>query len=95
MDLEKFKNDISRICSESGVSRLAVFGSVARGSDSDDSDVDLIVEFKEPAGLVKLLKLERRFEDVFRRKVDLGTEASLHPLIRSQVENDLKLLYED
>ena len=95
MELRRFKDEIDRICSESGVARLSVFGSVARGSDRDDSDVDLIVEFKEPAGLVKLLKLEKSFEDVFGRKVDLGTKASLHPLIRSAVTRDLMVLYED
>ena len=95
MDLTEFKSEIESICSESGVARLAVFGSVARGDDRPDSDVDLLVEFKVPTGLPGLLKLERRFESTFGRKVDLGTAASLHPLIRTMVSSELKVLYED
>ena len=95
MDFNRFKNEIDAICSDSGVVRLAVFGSVARGNDRPDSDVDLLVEFKGPVGLPGLLKLERRFESAFGRRVDLGTESSLHPLIKSQVRRELKILYED
>lgn len=95
MDFNRFKNEIDAICSGFGVARLAVFGSVARGNDRPDSDVDLIVEFKGPVGLPGLLKLERKFESTFGRKVDLGTEASLHPLIKAHVGRELKVLYED
>ena len=95
MDLTRFKKEIDSICSASGVARLAVFGSVARGSDTPDSDVDLLVEFKVPVGLPGLLKLERQFAAALGRKVDLGTEAGLHPLIKAQVGNEMKVIYED
>lgn len=95
MDLNKFKKDIDSICSEAGISRLSVFGSVARGKERPDSDIDLLVSFKKPVGLIGLLKLERRFKTALGRKVDLGTEASLHPLIRSEIARELKVLYED
>ena len=95
MELARFKQEINSICSASGVAELAVFGSVARGTDRPESDVDLLVEFKQPVGLPALLKLERQFEDALGRKVDLGTEASLHPLIKPRVNAELKVIYED
>ena len=94
MDLDRFRDQINGICAEFDVARLAVFGSVARGTDEADSDVDLLVRFKRPVGLVDLLRLESRFERTFGRKVDLGTESSLHPLIEKNVRHDLRVIYE-
>lgn len=94
MDLDRFKKQINAICAEFDVARLAVFGSVARGTDGGDSDIDLLVKFRRPVGLVELLRLEDKFEGVFGRKVDLGTESSLHPLIEKSVRRDLRVLYE-
>lgn len=94
MDLRQFSTEIRTICREFDVAMLAVFGSVARGQETPESDVDLLVRFKHPVGLIELLQMEDRFSDVFGRKVDLGTEDSLHPLIRDNVMGDLKILYE-
>ena len=82
------------ICNEFDVARLGVFRSVARGTDGDDSDIDMLVKFKRPVGLVELLRLEGRFEGALGRKVDLGTESSLHPLIEKSVRRDLRIIYE-
>lgn len=94
MDLNKLKNKIRNICEESDLEMLGVFGSVARGDDRPDSDVDIIVRFKNPVGLLAMIRLEDRLRESIGRPVDLGTENSLHPLIRANVLNDLKILYE-
>ncbi len=94
MNLENFKNQLDDICRENGIAMLGVFGSVARGEDNGDSDIDLLVKLKEPVGLVEFIQLEDKFVDLFGRKVDLATEAALHPLIKDNVLNDLKVLYE-
>ena len=73
---------------------LGVFGSVARGEDNASSDIDLVVRFKNPVGLLDLIGIEERFEKALGRPVDLGTEASLHPLIKANVAKELKVLYE-
>lgn len=94
MDLADLKEKIRSICEDSGIAMLGVFGSVARGEDRPDSDVDIMVRFAKPIGLVDLIRLEDRFERVLGRRVDLGVESSLHPLIREQALKDLKILYE-
>lgn len=94
MDLELVKTKVRDICSEFGVSRLAVFGSVARGEDRPDSDIDLLARFNRPIGLPELIRLEDRFEKELGRRVDLGTEGDLHPLIESRVRKEMKVLYE-
>ncbi len=74
---------------------LGVFGSVANGKDTPESDIDLLIKLKEPVGLLEFIRLEDTFANALGRKVDLATEQSLHPLIRRNVLNDLKVLYED
>ncbi len=94
MEIERFKDELAAACRDFEVSRLAVFGSVARGDDGPQSDVDLLVRFAKPVGLTRLIKLEDRLAQILGRPVDLGTENSLHPLIKSNVLKESKLIYE-
>lgn len=95
MDLKPFLKQLRRLCQENNVEMLGVFGSVARGEDTKKSDVDMLVKFSKPIGLIELISLEDRFVEVLGRKVDLATEGSLHPLIRQNVLNDLNVIYEN
>ena len=94
MELNKFKKQLDELCRENGIAMLGVFGSVARGEDDDNSDIDLLIELKKPIGLIKFIQLENKFVDLLGRKVDLATEGALHPLIKDNVLKDLKVLYE-
>jgi predicted nucleotidyltransferase len=72
-----------------GVHSLALFGSLARDEATDQSDVDLLVEFDRAVGYFGLVALQDHLADLLRRPVDLGTLAGLKPRIRQQVERDL------
>jgi len=61
------------------VSRMAVFGSVARGDQTATSDVDLLVEFDRPVGMLKYMALANELEATLDSKVDLTTFRSLKP----------------
>lgn len=67
-----------------GVSRLSLFGSVARDEAGPESDVDLLVEFNRPIGL-RFFELQEFIEKLLRCRVDLGTPQSLKPRIRDRV----------
>ena len=95
MNLGPFLKQLPDLCRENNVAMLGVFGSVARGDDAPESDIDLLIKLKEPIGLIGFIKLEDKFVEVLGRKVDLATEAALHPLIRQDVMKDLKILYEN
>jgi predicted nucleotidyltransferase len=71
-----------------GVSRLAVFGSVARGDERADSDVDILVEFDRPVGFFALARLQRYLEGVIGRTVDLVTPGALRPEMRDAILRD-------
>ena len=68
-----------------GVSRLALFGSVARGKFYPGSDVDLLVEFDRPVGLLGLISLQLQLESMLGCHVDVGTVDCLKSAIRKDV----------
>lgn len=64
---------------------MRVFGSVARGEESDDSDIDLLVDLDEGVGLVTLIALGRELGDIFGREVDVVPAAGVKQEIQSVV----------
>ena len=82
------------ICRRNNVSKLSVFGSVARGEADDQSDVDLLIEFSKRKSLLALVALKRQFSAALGRKVDLLTEAAISPYLRDRIKQDRRLIYE-
>ena len=83
-----------------GVKRVAIFGSMVRGEDTPQSDVDILVALKPPderppLGLFKLIALEEELSEILGRKVDLVTEDSVSPYIRPYIENEKVVLYDE
>jgi predicted nucleotidyltransferase len=70
---------------ELGVKSLALFGSVARGEASPDSDVDLLVEFSVPVGLFEFVRLKLRLEQILGCEVDLVTPDALRPTMKDDI----------
>lgn len=68
-----------------GASNLRVFGSVARGEDGPNSDIDLLVDVEPGTSLIGLGKLETAFEAVLGREVDVVPASSLKAGIKEQV----------
>lgn len=82
------------VCRRYGIEELAVFGSVARGEASADSDVDLLCVVAPGARLgFALNRLEDELAEVFGRPVDLVSRKALHPLLRDAVEAEARPLY--
>jgi hypothetical protein len=73
---------------------IGVFGSMARGEATEQSDIDLIVEFSKRKSLLALVALERQMSETLGRRVDLLTEAAISPYLRDAIMNDLRVLYE-
>lgn len=68
-----------------GVSRLAIFGSFARGEERADSDVDILVDFNVPVSIFKFLDVKERLETLLGRPVDLVTRDALKPQLRDRI----------
>jgi len=71
-----------------GVSRLALFGSMARDRASSDSDVDILVGFDGPATSKRYFGVQFYLEDLLGRPVDLVTEKALRRELRPYIERD-------
>ena len=69
-----------------GVRWLGVFGSYVRGEQSEESDLDLLVEFDErPLGLLQFIALEDELSDALGVKVDLVEKSALKPAIGRRI----------
>ncbi len=81
------------------VKRISVFGSFARGDETPESDIDLLVELKEPEKRPRLglewFGLEEELSHILGREVDLIAEGSLSPYLIPYAEKDKVLLYEE
>jgi hypothetical protein len=72
------------------VASLGLFGSLARGEERDDSDVDILVAFKGPATFDQYMDLKLLLEDTLGRRVDLVTERGLREALRPTIERELR-----
>ncbi len=94
MTITDIQQRLSPVFRAHGVSRAAVFGSVARGEDRPESDVDILVALREPMGLVAYTRFVGELEARLGRRVDAVTERGLNKFIRPYVLRDLKTIYE-
>ena len=76
----------------SSVSNLRVFGSVARGEDRPDSDVDLLADLPAHMGLFGLGRVQAELEAILDARVDLVPAGALKPNVRSRAERELVAL---
>jgi predicted nucleotidyltransferase len=73
-----------------GVAKIGIFGSVARGDEKPGSDIDVLVVFRNGEKTFdNFMGTKFYLEDLFRRKVDLVTEAALKPIIRDPILSEV------
>ena len=79
------REEVLRLAAAHGARRVRLFGSLARGEEREESDVDLLVEMEEGRTLLDLGGLQQALEELLGLPVDLVTERSLPPRVRRQV----------
>ena len=67
------------------INRLGIFGSYARGEQKKRSDIDILVEFSEPIGLIQFCGLKDYISDLLGIKVDLVSKNALRPALKDQI----------
>jgi predicted nucleotidyltransferase len=85
MTILDIKNKIIPILRKYGVIKASLFGSIVRGENIDQSDIDLLVELPETASLLELASLKMDLEESLEKKVDVLTYDSLHPLLKDKI----------
>lgn len=86
--LRQHRKALLEAVNNAGGSNLRVFGSVARGEESPDSDVDLLVDLPAGATLFAVLALEGTLERILKVKVDLAPVDSLKPRVLTEALAD-------
>ena len=94
MTIQEIKQKTVPILEQHGVAYAAVFGSVARGEDGPESDVDILVRLGRPMGMVGYMRLIYDIEEILQKKVDVVTEQSLNEHVRPYILPDLTTIYE-
>lgn len=80
------RNHIHALGERYGARHIRVFGSVARGEEVPDSDIDFLVEFPRGYDLFRQrLPLAEKLQDMLGRSVEVIPEHELNPYIRQQV----------
>jgi len=86
--LEQIKESASVVRSMAarhGARNIRVFGSVVRGEDGEDSDVDLLVDMDDDRSLLDLVAVERELGKLLNRKVDVVVDGGVSPYLRDRI----------
>ena len=83
--IEKYKEKILTKLKEHNVKRASLFGSIVREEMTDESDIDILIEFKGTKSLLDLARLKIELEELLKRKVDVLTYNSLHHLLKNSI----------
>ncbi len=71
---------------------MECFGSFARGEETPDSDIDILVEFSEVPGMIDFLKTEEYLETVLKRKIDLVRENAIRPELKGVIMSEVIMI---
>jgi predicted nucleotidyltransferase len=95
MDRQLINNTIVEYLGNYNPERIGIFGSYARQEDDENSDIDILVSFKETISLLDLARIHRELSNALGKKVDLVTEKALkNEKLKSYIYKDLKIIFE-
>ena len=89
---QKLKNSERFLKEKFLVKKIGVFGSYARNEASPNSDLDLMVWFKEQKSLLGVIRIERELSELLGVKIDLLTEQAVSPHLIDRIRNELKVI---
>ena len=74
--------------------KIGLFGSYARGEETEQSDIDILVEFKKQITLFDLGEMKYDLTELLNRQVDIVTERAINKRIKDYIYKDLKIIFE-
>lgn len=83
--LRQKREEVLKLAHQHGASRVRVFGSVAKGEDTEASDLDLLVEMEPERSLLDIVAIKQDLEDLLGCRVHVVTEAAVSPYLRERV----------
>lgn len=86
-ELQEKRAEILAIAQQHGAFNVRIFGSVARGEEREDSDIDFLVDMEIDRSLLDRIGLMQDLEDLLGRKVDIATVKGLRDYFRERIMN--------
>lgn len=91
---ERQRCALDDLCARYGFARLEVFGSVARGEDRADSDIDVLYDLLPGRHVTwEIVDAADEMSGILGRPVDLVSRRAVHPLLRERIETEARALY--
>jgi predicted nucleotidyltransferase len=91
-ELHRRRDTVLAIAARHGVSKIRLFGSVARGEERPDSDIDLLIDLDESRGIEDYLSFAEELESLLARRVEVVIDRSLSPHFRPYIETEAEPL---
>ncbi len=88
MEVKSHRDEILAIAEKYGVHNIRIFGSVARGQQTSDSDLDLLVTMDSDRSLLDRIGFMQEIRDLLNVKVDVVNEKAIHEIIRGTILNE-------
>ncbi|MEK7522229.1 MAG: nucleotidyltransferase family protein [Patescibacteria group bacterium] len=92
--MDKITMKIIPILKKYGVSRASLFGSMARGEDNNQSDIDILIEPASGTTLFDMAGIQIDLQKSLKKSVDLVTYGSINPMLKDQILRDEKVIYQ-
>ena len=90
MKLLHIRKLVVPVLKREGIKKAAIFGSYARGDQTKESDIDILIEFH--GNLIELVGLELELKKILRKDVDLVTYSGINPLLKDKILKEAKAL---
>ena len=91
-NLKNIKNKLLPILRKNNVVKASIFGSYARGEENKNSDIDMMIRYKNKMSLLDLIGLEQELEEEIGIKFDITTYKAISYLIKDQVYKEQVLI---
>jgi predicted nucleotidyltransferase len=85
------RDQVKAVAARHHASRVRLFGSVARGEDRPDSDIDLLVDFTEDSSLFDVMHMSEELQDVLGHPVDVVSAGGLKDSDRDILQDSVEL----
>ena len=95
VNVNEIKDSIEPIAKMYGVKKVYLFGSYARQCQTEDSDIDLLIEKGMPMSLLKLSGMRQAVEEALGVSVDLLTVSGMGEEFKKEIEGTEILIYEE
>jgi hypothetical protein len=83
--LHPHRREILALAARHGARNVRVFGSIVRGDDHPDSDIDFLVEMEPGRTLLDVIALEQDLSELLERKTEVVTDAGLSPYLQQRI----------